>query len=46
MHRYIPLIVKRKGFKNICEIEVNHREREHGVRSLVLSVLVMVFWIY
>lgn len=31
MHRYIPLIVKRKGFKNICEIEVNHRVREHGV---------------
>lgn len=30
MHRYIPLLVKRKGYNKITEIEVNHREREHG----------------
>ena len=30
MHRYIPLLVKRKGYNKISEIEVNHREREHG----------------
>ena len=30
MHRYIPLLVKRKGYIKISELEVNHREREHG----------------
>jgi len=30
MHRYIPLLAKRKGYNKIGEIEVNHREREHG----------------
>ncbi len=30
MHRYIPLLVKRKGYTKISEIKVNHREREHG----------------
>jgi len=30
MHRYIPLLVKRKGFNKIGEIEVNHRSREFG----------------
>ena len=30
MHRYIPLLVKRKGYTKIDEVEVNHREREHG----------------
>ena len=30
MHRYIPLLVKRKGFNKIGEIEVHHRSREFG----------------
>jgi glycosyltransferase involved in cell wall biosynthesis len=30
MHRYVPLLAKRKGYSKIGEIEVNHREREHG----------------
>lgn len=29
LHRYIPVLVHRKGFK-ITEISVNHRSREHG----------------
>ena len=30
MHRYIPLLVKQKGFNNIGELIVNHRSRKHG----------------
>ncbi len=30
MHRYIPLLAKRKGYNKIGEIVVNHRVREHG----------------
>jgi len=30
MHRYIPLLAKRKGYNKIGEIIVNHRIREHG----------------
>jgi len=29
MHRYIPVLADRKGFK-ITEIEITHRKREHG----------------
>ena len=29
LHRYIPVLVHRKGF-SITEISVNHRKREHG----------------
>ena len=30
MHRYIPLLVKKKGFNRIGELIVNHRSRKHG----------------
>ncbi len=30
MHRYIPLLVKQKGFNRIGELIVNHRSRKHG----------------
>ena len=30
MHRYIPLLVKRKGYTKIGEMIVSHRVREHG----------------
>ena len=30
MHRFIPVLVKNKGFK-VSEIEVNHRERKYGI---------------
>jgi len=30
MHRYIPLLAKRKGYNKIGEIIVDHRVREHG----------------
>ena len=30
MHRYIPLLVKQKGFNNIGELIVNHRSRKYG----------------
>ena len=31
MHRYIPLIAKWNGFKNIAEKEVKHNKRKFGV---------------
>ena len=30
MHRYVPLLAKFAGFKNIAEKVVVHRAREHG----------------
>ena len=30
MHRYIPLLVKQKGYNKIGEIVVNHRSRKYG----------------
>jgi len=30
MHRYIPLLVKQKGYDKIGEIVVHHRSRKHG----------------
>ena len=29
-HRYLPLIVIQRGAKNIIDVDVFHREREHG----------------
>jgi len=30
LHRYIPLLASANGYEMICEIEVNHRKRQHG----------------
>jgi len=30
MHRYIPVLAKNAGFKNICEKIVKHHPRKHG----------------
>lgn len=31
MHRYIPILAKNEGFRNITEKEVKHQSRKHGV---------------
>ena len=40
---YIPLLVKRKGFNKIGEIEVHHRSREFGSSKFGVERLVMDF---
>jgi glycosyltransferase involved in cell wall biosynthesis len=37
MHRYIPVIAKRCGFKNIGEKEVQHRKRKYGITKFGLE---------
>ena len=37
MHRYIPIIVKKAGFRSIGEKEVQHRKRQYGVTKFGLE---------
>jgi len=37
MHRYIPLIAKKAGFKNIGEKVVQHRKRQYGITKFGLE---------
>jgi glycosyltransferase involved in cell wall biosynthesis len=37
MHRYIPIIVKKAGFRSIGEKEVQHRKRQFGVTKFGLE---------
>jgi uncharacterized membrane protein YidH (DUF202 family) len=37
MHRYIPLIAKKAGFKHIGEKVVQHRKRQYGVTKFGLE---------
>ena len=37
MHRYIPVIAKWAGFRNITEKEVQHRERKYGTTKFGLE---------
>lgn len=43
MHRYIPVIAKWNGFKNIGEKIVQHRERKYGVTKFGLERVVYGF---
>ena len=43
MHRYIPVIAKWAGFKNIGEKEVQHQERKYGVTKFGLERFVNGF---
>lgn len=43
MHRYIPVIAKWNGFKNIGEKVVQHRERKYGVTKFGLERFVYGF---
>lgn len=43
MHRYIPLLAKWAGFKNIGERVVQHRARKYGVTKFGMSRLVTGF---
>ena len=51
MHRFIPALLKWKGFK-ISEVKVNHRPRKHGKTKYSLSrvmrgsldLVVVLFW--
>ena len=37
MHRYIPVIAKSAGFRNIGEKVVQHQKRKYGVNSLIFA---------
>jgi glycosyltransferase involved in cell wall biosynthesis len=37
MHRYVPVLAKWSGFKNIGEIVVEHRPRKYGISKFGLS---------
>ena len=43
MHRYIPVIAKRSGFKKITEKVVIHRERKYGVSKFGLERFIFGF---
>jgi len=43
MHRYIPVIAKRSGFKKITEKVVVHRERKYGVSKFGLERFIFGF---
>ena len=40
MHRYIPILAKHAGFKNIGEKVVHHRERKYGVSKFGIERMV------
>ncbi|MCT4638172.1 MAG: glycosyltransferase family 2 protein [Bacteroidales bacterium] len=43
MHRYIPVLAKQAGFKNIGEKVVEHRERKYGVSKFGMERFVKGF---
>ncbi len=45
MHRYIPVLAKNAGFKNISQKIVKHHPRKHGKTNMVLIDLLKDFLI-